>query len=236
MKAAWLAWSSGKDSAWALHTLQWDRGVSVTGLFTTLNGVADRVAMHGVRRSILEAQARAVGLPLLAIDLPHPCSNEQYEQAMARGVESAARAGVTHFAFGDLFLADVRAYRERQLAGSGIAPLFPIWASDADTPSIARHMIHEGTRAVVVCVDTEQLSSEFLGREYDAAFLADLPAGVDPCGERGEFHTLCYDGPAFRYPLAPVAGEVVRRGRFHFIDQELDIARAATRTGASALP
>lgn len=165
------------------------------------------------------------GIAGCAQDLP--CLSD-LQQAMARGIEAATRAAETHFAFGDLFLADVRAYRERQFAGSGIEPLFPIWASAADTPSTARRMIHEGTRAVIVCVDTEQLPSEFLGREYDAAFLADLPAGVDPCGERGEFHTLCYDGPAFRYPLAPVAGEVVRRGRFHFMDQALVVAPAAT--------
>lgn len=221
-KRVWLAWSSGKDSAWALHVLRRDPDVEVTGLLTTLNGQANRVAMHGVRREVLEAQAAAVGLPLHVVNLPSPCSNEDYEHGMAGAFQVALSRGATHVAFGDLFLSDVRAYRERQLAGTGLDPLFPVWASEKETPDLAHRMVAEGTRALIVCVDTEQLPAHFLGREFDEQLLKDLPASVDPCGERGEFHTLCFGGPAFHSPLQPRAGHIVRDGRFHFVDQRLE--------------
>lgn len=218
MKRIWLAWSSGKDSAWALHILRRDPAVEVTGLLTTLNGAVDRVAMHGVRREILEAQAAAVGLPLLALHLPDPCSNDEYERVMRRAIDRARTEGITHVAFGDLFLQDVRSYREKQFAGTGIEPLFPIWGDQTDTPALARKMMEQGARAVITCIDTEQIPREFLGREFDEALLRDLPKAVDPCGERGEFHTLCHDGPAFQHSLTTVPGETVERGRFHYVD------------------
>lgn len=224
MKRVWLSWSSGKDSAWALHALQQDPDVEVTGLLTSINTEANRVSMHGVRRELLEAQAEAVGLPLHCVSLPAPCSNDDYERAMASELRGAASRGVSHIAFGDLFLEDVRAYRERQLVGTGLVPLFPIWASAADTPAIARQMIARGIRAVIVCVDDQQLSSDFLGRAFDHQLLQDLPPSVDPCGERGEFHTLCHETPAFRNRLELVPGDIVRRGNLHFIDQRLAVA------------
>ena len=218
MKRVILAWSSGKDSAWALRALRADPNVEVTALLVTLNGSVDRVAMHGVRRELVESQAAAARLPLITVPLPSPCSNEEYERIMADVTADARARGVTHMAFGDLFLEDVRDYRISQLANSGVDPLFPIWSSALQTTALAQHMVQAGVRAVITCVDTEQLDPSFLGREFDAALLRDLPASVDRCGEKGEFHTFCYASPVYDAPIAVDRGEIVRRDRFHFVD------------------
>jgi diphthamide synthase (EF-2-diphthine--ammonia ligase) len=189
-----LAWSSGKDSAWTLHALRQQPNVEVVGLLTTFNEAADRVAMHAVRRILVEAQALATGLPLWPVPLPSPCSNAAYEQRMSAALGRAREDGITHVAFGDLFLEDVRSYRIRQMSSTGIEPLFPLWSTPAGTPDLARRMLDGGLRAVLTCVDPRQLPEPFVGRPYDAALLADLPPGVDPCGERGEFHTFCFGG------------------------------------------
>jgi uncharacterized protein (TIGR00290 family) len=215
---ALLAWSSGKDSAWSLHALRQRGEVEVVGLLTTFNEAADRVAMHAVRRELVEAQARAAGLPLWPVPLPWPCDNAAYESHMGRALAEARQRGVTHLAFGDLFLEDIRAYRERQLAGTGIDPLFPLWGTPAQTPALAREMAAAGLRAVLTCVDPRQLADRFLGREFDAGLLAEFPPSVDPCGERGEFHTFCYAGPVFAGPIPVRAGERVVRDGFHFLD------------------
>ncbi len=199
-----------------MHVLRAERSVELVGLLTTVNEVADRVAMHAVRRELLQAQARAIGLPLWIVPLPWPCSNREYETRMQRAIARARRAGVTHIAFGDLFLEDVRHYRETQLNGTGIDPLFPIWG--LDTERLAREMLASGLRAIVSCVDPAQLSGELVGRTYDERLLAELPAGVDPCGERGEFHTFCYAGPMFRRPLTVRVGQRVLRDGFWFAD------------------
>ncbi|HEX4070806.1 MAG TPA: ATP-binding protein, partial [Planctomycetaceae bacterium] len=201
MKRVLLSWSSGKDSAWTLHVLKRDPSVTVVGLLTTFNESADRVAMHAVRHILVEAQARAAGLPLWPVMLPWPCSNDVYEARMQQAIERARQEGVTHIAFGDLFLEDIRAYREQKLAGTGIDPLFPIWTTQSETPQLAREMLAAGLRAVVTCVDPKQLDPRFVGRWFDGDLLAELPPGVDPCGERGEFHTFCYAGPMFREPI-----------------------------------
>jgi len=213
---ALLSWSSGKDSAWSLHVLRGRGEVEVAGLLTTVNEAYARVAMHAVRTELLEAQAEATGLPLWQIPLPNPCSNERYEEAMRGAVERAKAEDIGAIAFGDLFLADIRAYREERLRGSGVRPLFPIWARPTD--ELAREMIAAGLRARVTCVDPKQLPASFAGREFDVAFLADLPPGADPCGERGEFHTFVYDGPMFAHPVPVRTGEVVERGGFVFAD------------------
>jgi uncharacterized protein (TIGR00290 family) len=213
-----LSWSSGKDSAWALHVLRQRGEVEVVGLVTTLNEAFGRVAMHGVRAELVRAQADAAGLPLWPVPLPWPCTNDEYETRMRAVVEKARSGGVTAFAFGDLFLADIRAYRERQLAGTGIEPLFPIWGTPADTPALARAMITAGLRATLTCVDPRQLAPRFAGREFDPKLLADLPPGVDPCGENGEFHTFCHASPVFDRPVPVRAGDVVERDGFCFAD------------------
>lgn len=211
-----LSWSSGKDSAFALHVLRQTPDYEVTGLLTTLNQVHDRVAMHAVRRTLLHAQARAAALPLIEIDLPYPCSNEEYEARMRGFVECALALGVTHVAFGDLFLEDVRAYRERQLAGTGLTPVFPLWGRP--TAKLAREMLAAGLRARITCVDPRQIPASFAGREFDESLLAELPASADPCGERGEFHSFVWAGPMFSQPLRVIAGEVVERDGFVFAD------------------
>lgn len=213
-----LSWSSGKDSAWALHRLRQRGGVEVVGLVTTLNEAFGRVAMHGVRAELVQAQADAAGLPLWPVPLSWPCSNDEYEARMRDVIEKARSAGITAFAFGDLFLADIRAYRERQLAGTGIEPLFPIWGTPADTPALARDMIAAGFRATLACVDPRHLSPTFAGREFDGELLADLPPGVDPCGENGEFHTFCHAGPVFARTIPMRVGDVVGRDGFCFVD------------------
>ena len=211
-----LSWSSGKDSAWTLQVLRGKTGVDVVGLLTTVNTTQGRVAMHSTRRVILEAQARAVGLPLRVIPLPWPCSNEVYERAMRAEFESAVKEGVTHIAFGDLFLEDVRAYRCKQLEGTGLEPLFPIWHEP--TEPLARRMIDAGLQAFLTCIDPKRLPRTFAGRQFDHAFLNDLPQDVDPCGENGEFHTCVVAGPMFRHPVLVVPGEIVERDGFCFTD------------------
>ncbi|MFM4994363.1 Dph6-related ATP pyrophosphatase [Aeromonas sanarellii] len=211
-----LSWSSGKDSAWALHRLRQDPAIEVVGLFTTLNQAFERVAMHGVRKSLLARQAQCVGLPLMTIDLPWPCRNEEYGRIMTGFIGEVMARGIRHMAFGDLFLEDVRAYRERQLAGTGITPLFPLWGSD--TTELAQQMMAAGLRARVCTLDPKTLDMSLGGHEFDEALLAALPAGVDPCGENGEFHTLAWDGPMFQRPLAIRVGETVERDGFVFTD------------------
>ncbi|MGE3403513.1 MAG: ATP-binding protein [Vicinamibacterales bacterium] len=207
-----LSWSSGKDSAWALHVLNQTRPGQVGALLTTINEAVDRVAMHAVRREVLEAQAAALGLPLRTVMIPSPCPNEVYEERMAAACREAVGDGFTHVAFGDLFLEDVRRYREERLGGSGLEPLFPVWG--LPTRELARTMIASGLRARLTCVDTRVLDASFVGREFDETLLADLPPSVDPCGEKGEFHTCVYDGPMFRQPLALEGGETVTREPF----------------------
>jgi uncharacterized protein (TIGR00290 family) len=216
MKRVLLSWSSGKDSAWALHVLRRQPGIELVGLVTTLNSEFQRVAMHGTRRSVLEAQAEAARLPLWVVPLPWPCSNEVYEQLMSQVCDRAIREGVDAIAFGDLSLADIRAYREKQLKPTGLEPLFPLW--EIPTAALAREMIAGGLRAKVVCVDPQKLSASFAGREFDAALLDDLPPEIDPCAERGEFHTCAYDGPMFAAAVNIEAGEVVERDGFVFAD------------------
>jgi len=211
-----MSWSSGKDSAWALHVLRQDSAVEVVGLLTTVNTTHERVAMHSTRRVILEAQARAVGLPLQVVPLPWPCSNEVYQRALQAAIDSAVRIGVTHIAFGDLFLEDIREYRIKQLEGSGLDPLFPVWHEPTD--SLARRMIESGVEAYLTCVDPEKLDSSFAGRRFDHSLLADLPESVDPCGENGEFHTCVLAGPMFSEPLVADVGEIVERDGFWFAD------------------
>lgn len=211
-----LSWSSGKDSAWALQVLRRDPTIEICGLLTTLNTEFDRVAMHGVRRTVLEAQAAAAGLPLWIVPLPWPCPNEVYEQRMAETCGRAVKEGIEAIAFGDLFLEDVRAYRERNLAPTGLDPLFPLWKIPTDI--LAREMIAGGLRARISCVDTEKLPASFAGREFDQDLLRELPDGIDPCAERGEFHTCVYAGPMFQTPLPLQSGEIVTRDRFAFAD------------------
>jgi len=218
LKRVLLSWSSGKDSAWTLHALRSQPGVEIVGLLTTFNDSVDRVAMHAVRRELVNAQAASVGLPLWSVPLPWPCSNEQYAALMSDVIARAAKEGITHVAFGDLFLEDVRDYRIKQLGGTGIEPLFPIWGSATDTPDLARRMQAAGLKAVLTCVDPKQLDPSFVGREFDAALLADLPPSVDPCGEKGEFHTFCYAGPMFAKAIPVRTGEVVSRDGFTFAD------------------
>ena len=216
MKRVLLSWSSGKDSAWALHLLRRDPAIELCGLLTTLNDEFQRVAMHGTRRSVLEAQAQAAQLPLWIVPLPWPCPNEVYEQRMAEVCNRAVAEGIDAIAFGDLFLADIRAYRENQLQPTGLEPLFPLW--QIPTGVLAREMIAAGLRARLSCVDTKQLPAAFAGREFDETFLRDLPPEADPCGERGEFHTCVYAGPMFTSPLPLETGEIVDRDGFVFAD------------------
>ena len=216
MKRVLLAWSSGKDSAWTLHCLVKMSDVEVVGLLTTFNAAFDRVAMHAVRRELVEAQAASAGLPLTSVPLPWPCSNDDYERIMAGVCRDAAAQGIDTIAFGDLFLADIRAYRERQLAGTGLTPIFPLW--ELPTDRLAQEMIDGGLRARLTCIDPKILPRDFAGREFDPALLRDLPKNVDPCGENGEFHSFVYAGPMFRQPIAIRSGEIVDRDGFTFAD------------------
>ena len=216
MKKVLLSWSSGKDSAWALHLLSKDPEIQVAALFTTFNRDANRVAMHAVRRSLVDAQAERARLPLWPVELAWPCSNPQYEEMM-RGVWVRARnEGVTAVAFGDLFLRDIRSYRERQLESTGLEPLFPLW--QIPTARLAKEMIQAGIQAKVTCVDPKKLDRSFAGRDFDRTFLDSLPAGVDQCGENGEFHTFVFDTPVFGTAIPVQTGEVIERDGFIFAD------------------
>ena len=212
-----LSWSTGKDAAWTLHTLR-RQDVEVVGLLTTVNEVADRVAMHAVRRTLLEAQAEAAGLPLHIVGLPWPCSNADYEARMNAALVDIRAQGATHIAFGDLFLKDVRAYREQQLEGTGLEPLFPLWHPRGGTAALAREMIVAGIEAVLTCIDPQQIPASLVGQRFDQDLLALLPPDADPCGERGEFHTFCHGGPMFRQSIPVRLGERVDRDGFRFAD------------------
>jgi uncharacterized protein (TIGR00290 family) len=225
---AWMSWSTGKDSAYALHVARVDLDVEVVALHSTLTADYDRVSMHGVRRDLLERQAERLGLPVHIVELPTPCSNDEYERRMSASLAHGHAEGVDQIVFGDLFLEDIRAYRESRLAGTGITPLFPLW--QRDTHELAAEVLDAGMRALVTCVDPRQLDRTLAGREFDRGFLDDLPAGVDPCGERGEFHTFAFDGPGFRAPIAVATGEVVERDGFVFADL------LPTNAPSSALP
>jgi uncharacterized protein (TIGR00290 family) len=211
-----LSWSSGKDSAWALHLLRREGDAEVVGLVTTVNEAHDRVAMHAVRSELLRAQAEAAGLELWTVPIPSPCSNAEYESAMQAALARARAAGIERMAFGDLFLEDIRRYREDKLRGTGISPVFPLWGLPTD--ALAREMIAAGLRARLTCVDPKQLPASFAGREFDGSLLADLPDSVDPCGERGEFHSFAYDGPMFSRPIPVRSGDVMERDGFVFAD------------------
>jgi len=218
-----MSWSSGKDSAFTLHTLNREHPGAVGALLTTLNEAYGRVAMHGVRASVLEAQADAAGLPLWQMPLPDQCTNEVYDARMRDACARAVAEGFTHVAFGDLYLEDIRRYREERLAGSGLTPLFPLWG--IPTRELAGQMLEAGLKATISVVDTRVLPAEFAGRAFDEALLADLPAGVDPCAENGEFHTCVHDGPMFRHPLVVTVGERVDRLPFVFRDIALTEAQ-----------
>ena len=216
MKRILLSWSSGKDSAWSLHVLRQRGEYEVVGLLTTFNEAAGRVAMHAVRRELVEQQAAAVGLPLWAVPLPWPCCNEQYESLMAQTCAKAVSEGIEAVAFGDLFLEDVRSYREKQMANSGLEPIFPLWG--LPTTALAAEMIMAGVRAKLTCVDTTKLDSSFAGREFNLDLLAALPPETDPCGERGEFHSFVYAGPMLKTGLSVSVGVTVTRDQFVFAD------------------
>lgn len=211
-----VSWSSGKDCAFALHQVRSEGRFEVVGLLTTLNSENDRVAMHGVRRELLQKQMAALELPAEMVMLPMPCDNETYRRLVGATIEALRERGVRYVVFGDLFLRDIRQYREEQMEGSGMEPIFPLWLRD--TGQLSRDMVESGMRAVVTSVDQRSLSAEFVGRQYDHSFLDDLPEDVDPCGENGEFHTLVVDGPMFSSGLSVTVGEKVMRGDFAFAD------------------
>jgi uncharacterized protein (TIGR00290 family) len=211
-----MSWSSGKDSAFALAAVRHERDVEVVGLLVTMNASADRVSMHAVRRALVVLQAERLGLPLHLVELPSPCPNDRYEDAMRGALAEARDDGVDQIVFGDLFLADIRAYREQALAETGISARFPLW--DRPTDVLARDMLDAGVKAVVTCVDPSQVPAEVAGRPWDEELLADLPSGADPCGENGEFHTFVWDGPGFRAPIPVVTGPPLERDGFVFSD------------------
>jgi len=215
LKRALLSWSGGKDCAWALERLR-GSDVEVAGLLTTINEQADRVAMHGVRRELIEEQAQSAGIPLWTAPLPWPCPNGRYEEVMAEMCWRAVSEGIQAVIFGDLFLEDIRAYRERMLAGTGLEPLFPLWGEPTD--ALAREMLAGGLRARLACIARKALDRSFAGREFDARLLADLPPAADPCGENGEFHSFVYDGPMFSHPIAVEPGALHEDGDFTFAD------------------
>jgi uncharacterized protein (TIGR00290 family) len=216
---ALIAWSSGKDSAWALHEVRRAGEYDVVGALTTITETFGRVSIHGVREELLMAQLAAAGLPPIIVQIPYPCPNETYEARMAAATADAKAAGITHMIFGDLFLADVRAYREQKLAGTGITPVFPLW--ERPTPALAREMIAAGVEAYLACVDCKRLAKDFAGRRFDQA-LADFPATVDPCGENGEFHSFVAAGPMLRGAVPVDVGETVVRDGFAYADLMID--------------
>jgi uncharacterized protein (TIGR00290 family) len=211
-----LSWSSGKDSAWTLHLLRQQPNIQVAALLTTFNSEANRVAMHAVRRALVEAQAERTGVALWAVELPWPCSNLEYEDRMRGACQRATAEGITAVAFGDLFLQDIRDYRVRQLQGTGLTPLFPVW--QMPTEKLSRDMIAAGVKAKITCVDPSKLAKSFAGHEYDLQLLQALPLGIDPCGENGEFHTFVYDAPVFSGPIGVRTGEMIERDGFVFAD------------------
>jgi len=211
-----VSWSSGKDSAWALHQARLNPGLEIVGLLTTVTRDFHRVSMHGVREELLEAQARSLGLPLVKVSIPYPCPNETYEAAMSAALRRAREEGVTRIVFGDLFLEDCRKYRETKLEGSGFEGVWPLWLQN--TRDLSRRMVQAGLKATVACLDPQRLSRSFAGREYDGRLLQDLPAEVDPCAENGEFHTFAWDGPMFSEPVPFRVGETVERDGFVFTD------------------
>jgi uncharacterized protein (TIGR00290 family) len=214
-----VSWSSGKDSAWMVHVLRQRGDIEIGALLTTINESAQRVAMHAVRVDVLKAQAEAIGAPLWMVPIPSPCPNEVYERAMAEAVARAVREGFTHAAFGDLFLQDIRRYREERLAGTGLTPIFPLFDSDPTyTARLAQEMIAGGLRARITCVNPAVIDRRFAGREFDATLIGDLPDSVDPCGERGEFHTCSYAGPMFSQPVPVETGITVERDGYVFTD------------------
>jgi uncharacterized protein (TIGR00290 family) len=213
---AWLSWSSGKDSAWSLHVMRQRGEFEIAALLTTVNRTHNRVAMHAVRENILDAQAEAAGLPLVKLPIPSPCPNDVYERAMAEAMARAHSEGVTHVIFGDLFLEDIRKYREDNLAKCGITPIFPLWGRN--TRELAREMIADGLRAFLTCVDPKKLDASFASRAFDEKLLAEFPVSVDPCGENGEFHTCVVGGPMFKEPIPVQRGEIVERDGFVFAD------------------
>lgn len=216
MKKVLLSWSSGKDSAWTLHLLRRQPDLQVAALVTTFNSAFNRVAMHAVRRALVETQAGRMGIPLWAVELPWPCSSLEYEERMRAVCQRATAEGITAVAFGDLFLQDIREYRVRQLQGTGLEPLFPVWQIPTD--QLGRDMIAAGVKAKLTCVDPAKLAKSFAGRDYDRQLLEALPPGIDPCGENGEFHTFVYDAPVFSAPIGVQTGEVVERDGFVFAD------------------
>lgn len=227
-KKTWLSWSSGKDSAWTLHVLRDSDEYEVAGLFTTINSAFDRVAMHAVRVGLLRRQAQAVGLPLYLIEIPYPCSNEQYAAVMSGFVARAQSEGVQCMAFSDLYLEDIRRYREERMQGTGIEPIFPLWGRP--TRALLQEMLAGGLRARLACVDPRVLPAEFAGCELTMALLERMPSTIDPCGENGEFHSFVFDGPMFAYPLDIEMGEVVTRDGFVFADCQM------VETSPHALP
>lgn len=232
-RKALMSWSSGKDSAWALYQLQQDPEIELLGLFCTVNSEFDRVAMHGVRVELLRKQSDSIGLPLDIIEIPYPCTNEAYEEIMAEFTAKAKHKGIECFAFGDLFLEDVRNYRVEKLAGSGIEPIFPIWGLPTET--LAGEMIRSGLRTVITCINPRQVPQRCVGVEFDHEFLALLPTTVDPCGENGEFHSFVFDGPMFRDKIDIVVADIVLRDEFLFADIKALASRGAYEGGADSL-
>jgi uncharacterized protein (TIGR00290 family) len=224
---AWLAWSSGKDSAWALQTIRQSGEFEVVALLTTINSTYQRVAMHAVREELVEMQAAAAGLPLVKVPIPSPCSNQIYEEAMSHAMQRARDEGVRDIVFGDLFLEDIRAYREQHLAACGMTPIFPLW--HRDTRPLADEMLAGGLRAFLTCVDPRKLDRKFTGRRFDMDFLHDLPPQIDPCGENGEFHTFACAGPMFAHEIPVSVGDIVERDGFVFAD----LLPGANAAGAS---
>jgi uncharacterized protein (TIGR00290 family) len=223
---ALISWSSGKDSAFALHEVRRSGEFDVVGALTTVTETFERVSIHGVRQQILHAQLEAAGLPPRIVPIPYPCPNEIYEARIGEAVAKAVEDGVTHIIFGDLYLADIRAYREQKLRGTGITPVFPLWARP--TLPLARAMIESGIEAFLATVDLKKLPAEFAGRKFDRRLLADLPEGVDPCGENGEFHTCVAAGPMFSQRLAVVTGERVERDGYGYCDLVLAAEKASS--------
>ncbi len=224
-----VSWSTGKDAAYALHRLRKVGRHTVVGLLTTVTEGFDRVSMHGVRTTLMEAQARATGLPLYRVPIPYPCPNTVYERRMRRMCRELREQGVSAVAFGDLFLEEVRAYRESRLEGTGLEPIFPLWGRE--TRGLAREMIASGLRATLVCVDPKRIPARLAGREFDASLLEELPAGTDPCGENGEFHTFVHAGPMLARPVPVAPGAVVARDGFVFADLVPGARRVAPGVG-----